>query len=493
MAVSDIEEKNPTLWSRLTVPARAGLLLGAAVIVTATIALAIWASSTDYAVLFTRLGEGDAANVVEQLKHQKIPYRLADAGTTIKVPAGQVYETRLALVSGGLPLSGGVGFEIFDRQGFGVTEQSQRVAYQRALQGELSRTIGALDGVKMARVHLVMPEETMFKRDREEARAAVSLVLKPGATLTAEQTAGVQRLVAASVSGLDASKVVITDQRGITLSGADGMASGTAGSDARLSIKRNIEQYVARKVSDLLEHAFGTGQALVSVDVALNFDEIKSSVQDLVPMHGGVSGPEGAVMHKRQVETGGNAAPALTSESAAGAGTKPAGMTTEVEYEYGRRVEQVISAPGNITRMSVGVIVPGDLSDDKRRRITDLVRMAAGINEARGDAVVVQPLDQLGIAKAAVQPAEVEPDSPRNDVRVDSPVARAMVPAVRWWLPALLAGAAFAALGTLAGLMVGRRALAHQAPLTALQRQQLLAEMERALTAETPTPARSGL
>src|SRR5882757_4170300 len=116
---ADIDEKNPAFWSRLTLPARAGLLVGAALIVAAAVALAVWSSSTDYEVLFTRLSEGDAANVVEQLKHQKIPYRLADAGATVKVPAGQVYDTRLALVSSGLPLSGGVGFEIFDRQGFG--------------------------------------------------------------------------------------------------------------------------------------------------------------------------------------------------------------------------------------------------------------------------------------------------------------------------------------------------------------------------------------
>jgi flagellar M-ring protein FliF len=193
------------------------------------------------------------------------------------------------------------------------------------------------------------------------------------------------------------------------------------------------------------------------------------------------------------VETGANAAPALTSESAAGSGAKPSATTTEVEYEYGRRVEQVISAPGNITRMSVGVIVPGDLSDDKRRRITDLVRMAAGINEARGDAVVVQPLDQLGIAKAAALPVDAAAEGPRNEARVESPVSRTTAPPVRWWLAALLAGAAFAALGALAGLLVGRRVPLRQAPLTALQRQLLLAEMERALTVEAPTHARNSL
>ena len=494
MPGADIEEQPTAFWSRLTVPARAGLVVSAALIVLAMIGLAVWSSSTDYEVLFTHLSEGDAANVVDQLKHQKVPYRLADGGTTVKVPAGLVYETRLALVSGGMPLSGGVGFEIFDRQGFGATEQSQRVEYQRALQGELTRTIDALDGVKSSRVHLVIPENTMFKRDREEARAAVSLILRPGATLAAEQTAGVQRLVAASVSGLDPSKVVITDQRGITLAGADSTATGGAGSDARLAIKRDIEDYLTHKVATLLDRAFGTGQALVSVDVALNFDEIKSSVQDLVPWRGtGPNADGGAVSHRRQVETGGNSAPAFTSDSAAGAaGSKPSGMTTEVEYEYGHRVEQVIAAPGGITRLSVGVIVPGDLSDDKRHRITDLVRVAAGINEARGDAVVVQPLDQLAVAKADSHTGETPSGRVTSDVSVNAPaVAIQETAARRWWVPTIfMVGVAFAAIGIFLGVALARRSV-RVPPLSVQERQQLLIEMERVLRAEPTRPART--
>jgi flagellar M-ring protein FliF len=464
--------------------------VGGVLIAAVAIAIGVWSSSTDYEVLFTRLGEGDAASVVEQLKHQKVPYRLSDDGTTIKVPAGQVYETRLALVSNGLTLSGGVGFEIFDRQGFGATEQSQRVAYQRALQGELARTIGALDGVKVARVHLVMPEATMFKRDREESRAAVTLILKPGATLSADQTAGVQRLVAASVSGLDATKVVITDQRGITLAGGDATAAGTAGSDARLAIKRDIEEYVTHKVGNMLDRAFGPGQALVSVDVALNFDDIKSSIQDLVPMRSG--GPDGAVMHRRQVESSGSPTPMLNSDAAAASAVKPVGSTTEIDYEYGRRVEQVIAAPGNIMRMSVGVIVPGELGEDKRRRIADLVRMAAGINEARGDAVDVQPLDELGVVKATTPAADAaradSPDEPRPDTRAP----KAADPSARGWLSGLAIGLVLAAVGIAGGVLLGRRTAARPASLSLLERQRLLAEIERTLGAETTQSAKAG-
>src|SRR5262249_15440166 len=153
--------------------------------------------------------------------------------------------------------AGGVGFEIFDKQGLGATEQSQRVSYQRALQGELARTIGTLDDVKQARINLVLPEATLFKRERQEERAAVTLTMKPGASLRHEQILGIQRLVSASVRDLDPDRVVVTDQRGITLSGADALGHGAGVSEARLEMKRDIEEYVTRKVARLLDSTFG--------------------------------------------------------------------------------------------------------------------------------------------------------------------------------------------------------------------------------------------
>src|SRR6187551_1857332 len=146
---------------------RVALGTGAAIIVIAAIVLVWWSTRTEYTVLFSRLTETDAAGIVSELKRQKLDYQLADGGTTVRVPAARVHDIRLQLMSGGTPIAGGVGFEIFDRQGMGATEQSQRVSYQRALQGELARTIGALDGVQQARVHLVLPESTLFRRDRQ--------------------------------------------------------------------------------------------------------------------------------------------------------------------------------------------------------------------------------------------------------------------------------------------------------------------------------------
>jgi len=316
-----------------TMPARTKVAIGAgvAVIVIATVAFAWWAMRTEYAVLFSRLTEADAAGIVTELKKQKVDYQLGDAGTTIRVPAERVHDIRLALMSSGTPLAGGVGFEIFDRQGLGATEQSQRVSFQRALQGELARTIGALDGVQQARVHLVLSESTLFRRDRQEARASVSLKLEPGNVLQSAQIFGIQRLVAAAVPGVDIGRVVVTDQHGITLSASDALTVGGATGEGRLSMKREVEEYVTRKVVALLDRAYGPGRAIVSVDATLNFDEVRRTVQDLMPTNGQ------NVRRRRQTTAGTALDPAATFQE----DVTPRG-TTDTEYDYGRRVEQVV-------------------------------------------------------------------------------------------------------------------------------------------------------
>jgi flagellar M-ring protein FliF len=390
------ESTESSRWQRTSGGARVALITGVAVLAVGIAAGAYWAFSTDYRTLFTQMTEADAATVVAELKRTKTPYRLRDGGTSIQVPSERVHETRLALVSSGAPLGGGIGFEIFDKQGLGATEQSQRVSYQRALQGELARTIGALEAVRQARVHLVMPESSLFKRDREEPRAAVSLMLESGRNLEREQVSGVQRLVAASIAGLDPQRVVVTDQRGVILSGGDAFDSRGSGS-ARLEMKRDAEEYVTQKIVALLERAYGPDQVLVSVDIALNFDETRRTVQDVLPVPGAPPEvQEAGVRRKRQIIAASAPDEAIMSASLSDQmpQSRPA-SSTDVEYEYGRRIEQVIAAPGGIEQMSVGVIVRGVLTPDKRDQVESLVRVAAGLSDLRGDSIVVQSLEGI--------------------------------------------------------------------------------------------------
>jgi flagellar M-ring protein FliF len=476
-------------WNRLHPGSRIGFVAGAVLILVLTAWLAFMTLRPHYQVLFSRLAQSDAAAAVEQLKRLKVPYRIVGDGTTIEVPADQVYETRLRLMSSGTPFAGAVGFEIFDKQGLGATEESQRVSYQRALQGELSRTIGALEDVKQARVHLVLPESTLFKRDRQEARAGVFLTLQPGATLTHAQILGIQRLVAAAVAALDPAKVVVTDQRGITLSGADSLsregAEATGSSEARLEMKRDVEDAITRKVAKLLDSTYGPGQAIVSVDAQLDFDEIHRTVQGLLPVEWAQGERGAAIVRKRQVTSG------ASSSSSAKSAEKdspqpPANSTTEVEYQYGHSVEQVIAAPGTIARLSIGILVPGELSAEKQERITALVRAAAGVREGRGDTIVVQPIEELS-AHVPAAPAAASTAAPVPAV----PVPQASVPSqapkgspMAWtnttvWLPLVLL--VILAAAWLYSRQSSPEPLRVAGPLSSEERQQLLLEIQEVL------------
>jgi flagellar M-ring protein FliF len=485
-----------SFWNRLPPSARVGFGAGVLVIAVLTAWLAFAALRPQYQVLFSRLAEGDAATAVEQLKRLKVPYRIVGDGTTIEVPADQVYETRLRLMSSGGPFSGAVGFEIFDKQGLGTTDESQRVSYQRALQGELSRTISSLEGVKQARVHLVLPESTLFKRDRQEARAGVTLILQPDATLSHAQILGIQRLVAAAVAALDPAKVVITDQRGITLSGVDSLgADSTAGagsSEARLTIKRDVEDAITRKVAKLLDSSYGAGQSIVSVDAQLNFDEIHRTVQDLLPVQGAEGEHGAAIVRKRQVTSA--AARSRSSSAAPDKDTSaaPASSTTEVEYQYGHSVEQVIAAPGGIARLSIGVVVPGNLTPEKEARITALVRAAAGVSEARGDTIVVQPLQELstGVAPGSPAPVATQPaapvplQAPASPQRLNRPADMGSWPVVAPWIALGLGVLAFVWVSVRLRQLEQDRAAA---PLPEVARRQLLLEIQQVLG--DPLPA----
>src|SRR5215468_3556450 len=199
-------------------PARRVALLATAVgSVALVLGLAWWVQQPIYRPLFTNLSPEDAASIVEALKAQKVSYQIEDGGRAVLVPAERLYELRLTLASKGLPEGGGVGFELFDRQTLGQTDFLQRLNYQRALQGELARTIGQLGGVESARVHLALPERSLFVAENRRPSASVVVKLRPGHVLADDQIAGVVHLVAASVEGLKPADVTVVDINGQVL------------------------------------------------------------------------------------------------------------------------------------------------------------------------------------------------------------------------------------------------------------------------------------
>jgi flagellar M-ring protein FliF len=278
---------------------------------------------------------------------------------------------------------------------------------------------------------------------------------------------------------------VITDQRGVSLAAADsGGAAGVA--DARLQVKRDIEEYMTQKIVRLLDSAFGPGQAIVSVDVSLNFDASKTTIQDLLPAQDAEGA--GRVVRRRQVTGSSTPQPMwtnATTDTAAAAGPRTPSSTTEVEYEYGRRIDEVIAAPGALSRLNVGVIVPGELSDEKRSRISELVRVAAGIDTTRGDAVSVQPLTQIGAATAASESVPVEADDSVAASSKNVPADTKQTSLNTTVALGALVGLVIALLGAVLFMHFGRRSL------SAREREQLLEDLRHSLGGNQPVAGRS--
>jgi flagellar M-ring protein FliF len=343
----------------------------------------------DYQVLFSDLNAQDASAIMNELERLKVPYKIADDGTTILVTGDAVYKTRLKIMGKGLNLQGSVGFEIFNNAEFGMTEFAQKINYQRALQGELARTIMGFDEIKSARVHLVLPEAGLFKNQNSKPKASVSIVMKSGAVLSPEQISGIQRLVAASTSELIPAEVTIMDQKGLAVSKQISDDSTEAKLQDQLEIKKQLEDYLVRKIVNVADKVVGPGKAIVSVDVTLNYDQIKVVKDDVIPLPQ-TSGQEvGAVSHRRETYQGGNEG----NEPSAGPDTANNLSSTEVDYSNSRRVEQVLSSQGSILRLNVGVLLPDVADKVKLEKMKDVISMAVGINASRGDGLAVYSVD----------------------------------------------------------------------------------------------------
>ena len=209
--------------------------------------------------------------IVTKLKEKKIPYQLSDSGNSILVPSDKVSELRLELASSGLPQGGGVGFEIFDSKTLGVTEFVQQLNYQRALQGELSRTINGLDEIQHSRVHIVIPKKSLFAEDQLKPTASVILKLKSGRSLRPAQIDGIVHLVASSVEGLNPSDVMVVDNTGKVLSKIQDDAKLGRLSNSQADYQRNFEKDLTGRVQSMLEKVVGEGKAVVRISADLDF------------------------------------------------------------------------------------------------------------------------------------------------------------------------------------------------------------------------------
>ena len=469
-------------WEGLGRSARWGLGLGVAVILAATVALGYWALHTEYEVPFSKLSAQDAAAMTRELDQMKVPYRLGEDGTTILVDRATVHATRLKLMGKELPLHGAVGFELFNNSDFGMTEFAQKVNYQRALQGELTRTIQSLAEVETVRVHLAFPEEGLFKREQSRAKASITLTLHDGRALRREQVRGVQRLVAAAVPGIESRDVTIVSDQGVALTqDSEDTAGGGAPASTRIELKREIEQYLAHKANALLDKAFGPGQALASVDVTLDMNQVKVTTEDVTTPPGvNGEGPVGVVLRERETmrESGRSGTLAVADTNA------PASTQREVDYQLGRRVEQVVTSPGAVAKLQALVILRTPLNPGQIEQVRQLLSSAVGASRERGDAVVVQSLDGLAAGMANSAAATVGTPAPIDNAAWAAPAAsagaNAPAPLARAWGEVQIF-AALLALALVAVLLWARGRRRSQTPAPAMdtaQRDASLAQLK---------------
>lgn len=449
-------------WRGLGRGARNGIAAGLLLIVLVMGGLAWWIYRADYQVLFADLAPADAAAMTAELDKMKTPYQLGGEGRTILVPQDLVYKTRLKLMGKEVPLHGAVGFEVFNNADFGMTDFVQKVNYQRAIQGELQRTILAIDDVQTARVHLAVPEQGLFKRQAARAKASVTIAMKQGHTLGAEQVLGIQRLVAASVPELTAADVTVLDQHGVALTRAGSSDAAEVAAGGQLDAKRGAEDYLLKKVNRVLDQTFGAGTAVASIDLSLNMDQSRVTLEQVLPAQ--------AVVRERKV----------VSDASGGqndaVARNPGSSTTEADYQVGRRTEQLNVASGALKRMTVAVLVRQALNEDQIAKLKEVVASAVGLNQERGDALVLYSMQQFGSLPDSLPTpvAGTAGTSPADTV--PAPAASAAAPASRnlpWILAALLLGAAVPA----AVLLLGRRRAGGAEPLDEAARAQLVLDI----------------
>jgi len=424
-----------------------------------------------YTPLFTQLDREDAAAIAAKLKEQKVSYRIDGDGATIEVPEARARELRLELAGSGLPRGGGVGFESFDKMRLGATDFEQRVLFKRALEGELTRTIDSLGAVASSRVHIVLPEKSVFVSRGEPASASVVLRLRPGRTLGSSEVASVVHLVASAVPGLDPDHISLVTTEGAMLrrprkTTEGGDTNGAAGDEDARSAARAYEGALEDRVRAMLERVVGPGHADVRVTADIDparverveerYDPSKSVLrseeQSLERVSGeaenSVAGVPGAESNLPSGTVKGSAGASAASASASPSSSAPAAASAAPSaatsaaaplreshtrnYEVDHISEKRVVGPGAIRRLNVAVVLDGVKTDTgvvprpraEIDKLTALVRSASGANEARGDVVALESMPfAMETAEPVVSPTAGEPTAP-------------LVRALRQWAPA---------------------------------------------------------
>ncbi len=367
----------------------------------------LYGSAPDMVALYTNLEAKDAGDVVNSLRESGVQYRVEEGrrGSTIFVPATQVHDVRLDLAAAGLP-RGNKGFELFDDSKLGVTEFQNRVNYLQALQGELTRTIEQIDIVQKARVHIVLPEDSLYKKNEKPATASIMLMLAPEQHLTEAEVKGIVNLVSHSVQGLTPENVTLVDEAGNILNEVEDEELIKAQkfnnqAFAQIEITRKIRDNLQQNIQTLLDNTLGAGNAFARVSVELDFDERKIDRQTFTPVV-----DEAGIIRSQQDISESYSGTSNQPGGAAGTQSNIPGYVAEDRnanaayerkestrnYEINEENQKIVASPGTIRRLTVAVLVSDTITEAQQESLLRAVSSAAGINEERGDVISVEPL-----------------------------------------------------------------------------------------------------
>ncbi|MEO7125507.1 MAG: flagellar basal-body MS-ring/collar protein FliF [Nakamurella sp.] len=392
----------------ITIFAIVGLIVGG-------ILFASWKSQPTYAPLYSNLSTQDAAAVVQQLSDNGTPYKLASGGSQILVPSSVVYDTRLKMSSAGLPSASSGGYALLDKEGITTSDFKQQVDFQRAIEGELAKTIEAMDGVQSAAVHLAIPKQDVFNDGSKKPTAAVMITTKPGVTLTQSQVQSVVYLVSSGVPELTADNVTVADSAGHVLAAPGDDLTGIGGADTRTQMTQDYNTRVAAALQSMLDTSLGAGHAVVTVNADLDFDKTSTTTQEYNhdPKNPALWTQEQTEKYTGTGGTGGTLGtgqPAVTPGATTDGGAYDKSNKT-VTNALGTVTKSVQNTPGAVKNLAVAVLLDKNAPNLNQAAIQSLVTSAVGLNTARGDTLAIQAMAFDTSAATADAAAQAKADA----------------------------------------------------------------------------------
>ena len=421
------------LLGSLSVGQRITIALVAALVIAGIYAVVHWHTESDFKPLFTGLAPEDAAGIVQKLKESGVEYRLPELGGSVLVPSARLPELRLTMAAAGLPKTGRIGFELFDKSSLGATEFTEHINYRRALEGELERSVMSLSDVEQARVHITFPKDSVYLDAQQPAKASVMVKIRPGARLSPQNVQAIDHLLASAVEGLSPDAVSVLDMNGNLLGRPrpGGTLDGPEPSEAVLDYRHSVEADLLAKINSTLEPLLGAEKFRAGVSVECDFTGGEQSEEIFDPARSVMVSSQRTEDNAGAAGAGGvPGTPSNLPRAAArpaGANNRSSRVTEDITYQTSRTVRKTHLPAGGLRKMSVAVLLDQELtwqkdksgyqrvlsapSPEKLKVIHDLVAGITGFSAERGDQIVIEslPFESTLLAEPPEPPAALKP------------------------------------------------------------------------------------